>query len=452
MKRRQMEPGVTRKARGAGGGGKVVAEGILLLYHHPLFRSATTIMENVTAFERHSRFAVWPVNTELGFPRGLSRLRFPVVVLHYSLWEPRGYHLDARFLEYLLDCAGSRKVAFFQDEHHFCRQRFAFIRDYGIDCIYTLLEPEHVKDVYGKYTPAVLHVVSHIPGYVSDDLVKKAARFRLTFGRRTIDVGYRGRVLKPYMGREAMEKGEIGREFLRRAEGRGLRLDIGTRESSRLYGDDWYRFIGNCRAFLGVEAGVSIFDLEDTVRLEYERRAASDPRVSYEKMPQDVLSRWEGAVYYRTVSPRHFEAAAFRTGQILYEGRYSGVLDPMRHYIPLKKDFSNFGDVLAMLQDDGFMERLAERAHEDLIASGRYGYGKFIREFDEKLITIGFSAGNGRTGKTGSVEALLAEDYRGRYLAARARALFHAPFPGRRPLVKAVKTILGRPDPDRAMP
>ena len=58
------------------------------------------------------------------------------------------------------------------------------------------------------------------------------------------------------------------------------------------------------------------------------------------------LPRWEDNVYYRTISPRHFEAAAFRICQVLFEGRYSGVLEPMVHYIPLKKDFSNIDEVI----------------------------------------------------------------------------------------------------------
>ena len=74
--------------------------------------------------------------------------------------------------------------------------------------------------------------------------------------QRTIDIGYRGRRLAYYMGRGAQEKHEIGRGVLERAAAAGLRVDIDTEESSRLYGVSWYRFMANCRAVLGVEAGV----------------------------------------------------------------------------------------------------------------------------------------------------------------------------------------------------
>ena len=57
-------------------------------------------------------------------------------------------------------------------------------------------------------------------------------------------------------------------------------------------------------------------------------------------MYERLLAQYDGkGVYYLTMSPRVFEAAAVRSCQILFEGRYSGILEPMVHYIPLKKDF-----------------------------------------------------------------------------------------------------------------
>ena len=57
--------------------------GALLVYHHPLLRNATTIMEHVDAFEKHSQFKIWNLNTELGFPPALQNMRFnkPVIGL-----------------------------------------------------------------------------------------------------------------------------------------------------------------------------------------------------------------------------------------------------------------------------------------------------------------------------------------------------------------------------------
>jgi hypothetical protein len=67
-------------------------------------------------------------------------------------------------------------------------------------------------------------------------------------------------------------------------------------------------------------------------------------------------------------------------------------MDPMVHYIPLKKDFSNFDDVLAALKDDGLRRRITDRAYEDMIASGRYGYASLIADVDRELAAAGLTS------------------------------------------------------------
>jgi len=348
--------------------------GILVLYHHPEGVNAATIMEHVDSFAKHSHFRVWSYNTDPGFPRALGDFRFEAIVLHYSLFGPKSYRLDDYFLSYL-DGTSSYKIAFFQDEHHYCRDRFEFLDRHRIDCVYTLLEPEQWPAVYRKYT-SVPKLVYGIPGYVSEDLVRHAARVAKPDEEREIDIGYRGRTLLPYMGRGSQEKAEIGTRFRDLARDSGLKLDIAVDEESRIYGDAWFEFLANCRGVLGTEAGVSIFDVDDVVRTEWERTGK-------------VLEEWEGNVYYRTVSPRHFEAAALRVCQILFRGRYSAILEPMEHYLPLEKDFSNLDEVLRLFRDPQVRARLTENAYRDLIASGDYSYARFVESFDEELLALG---------------------------------------------------------------
>src|ERR1043165_1939187 len=106
--------------------------GILLLYHHPLRRDAPPRMEHVNSFRECSRFKVWNVNTELGFPRALAGLEFQAIVLHYSLFGSTSYMLGEEFLRYLDECESSYKVAFFQDEIQLCQQRFRFLNRHKI--------------------------------------------------------------------------------------------------------------------------------------------------------------------------------------------------------------------------------------------------------------------------------------------------------------------------------
>jgi hypothetical protein len=191
------------------------------------------------------------------------------------------------------------------------------------------------------------------------------------------------------MGRGAQEKADIGRQFAGRAQALGLALDIASDEGSRLYGDAWYRFLGSCKAVLGVEAGVSIFDLDGQARIGVEALRSREPDLSFEEVSRRVLSGLEDNIPYRTVSPRHFEAAAFDTCQILFEGSYSGIMRAGTHYIPLRKDLANLDDVMRAFLDRGERTRIAANARRDLIESERYSYRKFARGFDDELERAG---------------------------------------------------------------
>jgi hypothetical protein len=348
---------------------------------------------------------VWNLNTASGFPPDLKRMRFRVIVLHYSLFGwPQHHYLRRAFREYLASSDSSYKVAFFQDEFRYCPQRFAFLNQYDVDCVYTLVEPAYFKDTYRKFT-RVRKLVNCIPGYVSEDLIAVAGRWTKPDRDRRIDIGYRARPLDYYMGKGAQEKAGIAIEFVRRAASLNLRLDIAWDERSRLYGSNWYKFMRDCRAVLGVEAGVSIFDTDGTIRQQVEGLLAANAGISFQEVHDTLLYQWEDRIPYRTISPRHFEAAAFRVCQILFEGEYSGILQPMVHYIPLRKDFANFDEVIRLFADADVRHGLTENAYRDLIASGRYSYERFLASFDAELRDAGIAPGLPDDG--GSIRTLL---------------------------------------------
>lgn len=375
--------------------GKKHVPAVLLLYHRPPWsRDAGTVWEHIRAFGKHSRFRFCAVNTGLGFPGTLASLEFSAVVFHYSLFGGEEYPIENRFLDYVDGWRSSYRVAFFQDEYQFCPQRARFIDDHRIDCIYTLLEDAWIPRVYGDRR-GVGRIIPTLTGYVDERLVSAGLRYGLPDDLRSIDIGYRGRELLPYMGRAAREKTAIAEEFKRATAAEGLKLDIETRENQRLYGKSWHEFLGKCRGCLGVEAGVSVFDLEGVVYERYDELRREDPAASFDEMVDmlaPVMDPWEGQVYYRTISPRHFEAAAFRACQILFPGRYSGIMEPMRHYIPLEKDFSNIEEVVRLFRTTAVREELVENANRDLIQSGSYSYEHFVQEFDRVLTCEGVSA------------------------------------------------------------
>jgi hypothetical protein len=61
------------------------------------------------------------------------------------------------------------------------------------------------------------------------------------------------------------------------------------------------------------------------------------------------------------------------------------VLQPHRHYIPLRRDLGNLDEVLHMVRDHALLEVTAARAYEDLHLSGRYSYAGLARQLDQVI-------------------------------------------------------------------
>ena len=364
----------------------------MLLYHYPTafwYRSASTVMDHVRAFERYSGFGVQTLNTDTSLPSRIAELDFQLVIVHYSIFGPGTYVINEDHLEWLRT-SRAHKVVFAQDENRYCGHRFWLLDEIGCDTIYTCLEPSEFDKVYGSRT-RVPRIRTNLPGYVSEQMVEDSERLTVPDERRPTDIGYRGRQIPAYSGLGGYEKAIIGERFAELAADSGLVLDIEVGEENRLYGKRWPRFLARCKGVLGVESGVSIFDLDDEVSSEYEEIAAQGREVRLEDLKS--ASALEENVYYRTIGPRHFEAAALRNCQILFEGRYSGAMEPMVHYIPLRKDFSNLDEVVARFKDPMLRRELTANAHRDLIASDRYSYRTFIESFDLDMVAAGLEPG-----------------------------------------------------------
>ena len=167
------------------------------------------------------------------------------------------------------------------------------------------------------------------------------------------------------------------------------------------------------------------------VRTEYERLIERIPDLTFQDLWDAVLHQWEGFIPQRCISPRHFEAAAFRVCQILYEGNYSGAMHPLVHYIPLKRDFSNFNDVIQMFRDERLRRELTENAYRDLIASGNYSYERFIGCFDQELMKEGLRPELDQD-TAGEITTRLDRERRLLHLRAKKNdVLYHKAFPGR---------------------
>jgi hypothetical protein len=340
---------------------------------------ANTVLDHIDAFRRYSRHQVRMFN-----PKAMSQSvaldldEFDVVVIHYSVVLSDPHYVAPHFRDKLRRFSGL-KVQFIQDDYRWVNQATAASRDIGIDVLFTIAPEPAASQLYDERLPGVRRVQT-LTGYVPDNLIGRPLK---PLDERNIDVGYRARDLPFWYGALSREKAWIGKRFLELAPAYGLRCDIGLTEHDRIYGSKWIEFVSSSRATLGSESGASIADFDGGAERGVRAYMRTHPRASYEEVHDAVLREYEGNVVVHVISPRVFEAASLGTALVMFPGEYSGAVKAGEHFIALEKDFSNMDGVVAQLRDDTVVSGMAERAHDDLIKSGRWSYAAFVAEFDQ---------------------------------------------------------------------
>ena len=107
----------------------------------------------------------------------------------------------------------------------------------------------------------------------------------------------------------------------------------------------------------------------------------------------------------------------------------------MVHYIPLKKDFSDFHEVIKIFRDKNTRLQIAENAYRDLIISPTFRYESFIKDFDQELLDTGINTHipNSEIDRVGSIlpSGPSATNHRIGLLNRIKIYMLEYPFPGR---------------------
>jgi hypothetical protein len=346
----------------------------LLLVHmtpHPRAVRLTT-RQHLEALARASRGgSVVSYNAVHGVPSWLRHLRFDAVLLHttylcmrWNIWFEQWRRHSDWLAE--LDCP---KLAFPQDEYWHAETLDGWLGDLGVSVVCTVLGDDHREALYPTLSRrAAFHEI--LTGYIDDE---SAERMRTRFSpidERPNDIVYRARNLPFWLGSHGQLKHRIGEEVLRRAPGHELTCDISTKLHETVLGDAWLDFLGSGKATVGAESGSSTLDRRGELQAQVDELLAEEPDLTFEQVDERLPPGWDDYRFF-AVSPRHLEAVVTKTAQILVEGRYSDVLEPERHYIPIARDFSNLDEVLERARDTKLLADIAERAYEDVYLSGR---------------------------------------------------------------------------------
>lgn len=306
---------------------------------------------------------------------------FDCIIFSYCFWA-RCLSVMPDFRQRVARFSGL-KIAIFQDEYDYFLWHEQTVVAFGINTIITCVPEAHWRDVFRDEALSRVTFINALTGYASDDLLHLPPPKPLA--NRQWIIGYRSRPVPFVYGRLTQEKLLIGQRMKQICSERCVAANIEVTEDSRIYGAAWPEFIGNCRTVLGTESGSNVFDFDGTLKPAIDAYQKVHPEADFESVHERFLKEQDGKIQMNQVSPRIFEAIAMRTGLILFEGEYSGVVRPWEHFIPLKKDFSNVDEVLAAVSDVPSLEAMTQRAYEEVIASGKYHFRTFIQSIDAHI-------------------------------------------------------------------
>ncbi|MNX28580.1 putative teichuronic acid biosynthesis glycosyltransferase TuaH [compost metagenome] len=347
----------------------------------------STIAEHAEAFALYSRHNFHYMPATGGIPYGdawpepdLSS--YDVAIVHYSIRVSIENHLSEAVAKALENFHGL-KVLFIQDEYDTTEVARKWMDRIGFDIVYTCVPAPYLEYVYPRARFPFTDFLPTLTGYVPED--PHLDKYQAPLRDRKVRIAYRGRMLPYFYGSLGWQKYKIGVDVRKLADERGLDVDIEVDDSKRIYGADWYRFLGTARSTLGTESGSNVFDFDGTLRGRIDDLLRAQPGASFDDVHCQLLEPLERNIKMNQISPKIFEAVRLGTALVLFEGEYSGVLEAGVHYIALRQDYSNIDEVFAKLEDLDYLEQLTSRAYRDIIGSGRYSYRNFVVGVDRDL-------------------------------------------------------------------
>jgi hypothetical protein len=365
----------------------VPARRVLVLYWcDPFRRLRPAVRQHLRWFEASpAGHAVTYVNAALGVPGFVRAAPFDVIALHTTLlcarWFPTFAAIRADLAWVAAHPAG--KVAFPQDEYDHAHVLDAWLADLGVELVATNFAAAHRPALYPRLHRSA-RFVQVLTGYIDGDAARRLAPTLRPTADRPLDIVYRATRLPYWFGRHGQLKAEVA-DRVRAGAGRlGLRVDISTDPADVIQSDRWYAFLASGRATIGCESGASALDARGEIQAALRRLLTDRPDLTFEDVSARLPPGWDGHRFY-AIGPRHLEAIITRTCQVLVEGEYDNLLQPGRHYLPLRRDWANLDEVLAQVRDTALLERVAQRAYEDVYLSGRVTYAAAAAALDREL-------------------------------------------------------------------
>lgn len=362
---------------------------VLIIYQIRDNKERNTVLEYIYSFEKYSKGVHFHyLNVFKSIPIYMLLFHYDAIILHYTfLGNERFLDEEEPWLRKtkLLKWLRGYKIAMPQDEYDHTDRNCMLFKNCNVQSIYTCFtRKEDIELAYPFDKTGVRNFFNVFTGYVDENVLPELKNKTKPYRERPIDIGYRARKLPANFGKHGQLKIELVEFFSEILKGYDLIYDLsdtstGSNNKTQVkLGKDWYEFLLSCKAFLGCEGGSSLLDSKGAISRKVNNYVKEYPDASFAEIEKNCFPGLDYNISCFAVSPRHFEAAMCKTLQILVEGEYGGALVPWRHYIPLKKDFSNYKEVLDILKNEEKCQEIIDIAYEEVVLSGKYTYRQFV--------------------------------------------------------------------------
>jgi hypothetical protein len=264
------------------------------------------------------------------------------------------------------------KIALPQDEYDNPLLRDRFLYEINVDEIHTnFLNQKQL--LYPKCNNLETKFFLAFTGYI-DDRVINYSNLKWKNDNRKYSVTYRTQTQSYKYGKIGQLKTDIADFFNSKASLFQEPLNISYNPKDVLLGTDWYDFLLNSKYVLGSLSGSSNIDFLGRIKSERLEQFVDD--VYYKNFyPESEFTNVE----LTAISPRNLEAALMGCCQINIESEYGGFFIPWKHYIPLKRDFSNFKEVLNAMNDDELVIEIVKNSREMVLSSPEFKLSELVK-------------------------------------------------------------------------
>ena len=307
------------------------------------------------------------------------------IVLHYSFLgiRTRGWPFRElkKHFSWIRDLKGL-KVAIPQDEGDYASMLDDWLFELGTDIIFSV----HYAIDRPLY-PIMRHhatIYPCLPGYIDEQTASEYAKKIRPIAERKIDIVYRARRLPPWFGIAGRLKSRIAEIAEPIAIEKGFHVDISTSQENTINGTEWFDFIASGKTVLGTPGGYSTIDWRGELKVQAKQILGANPGINFQQMSRLMPVGWDDYCLF-TITPRHLEAVALSTCQILISDEYKGILVPDIHYIPIQRDFTNFDEALERIRNPEEIQKIADQARKDIVYSGKYSYKAFASELERAI-------------------------------------------------------------------